>query len=156
MNIISRFFIISDLHLYQAEIHEYEGRPIGYEDLLRKRWNHLVKDTDIVIVLGDLNFGKAGQLAPYMNSLKGRKIGVRGNHDKKSLSYYMNAGFDCMADEMKFNDIFGQNIIFSHIPVEVIPEGYINIHGHFHSAQHRETEQYPKEKGYYLYNPEKN
>lgn len=81
----NRIYIISDRHLEHPAILEFESRPVGYEKLFRERWNKVVKKQDTVIDLGDVIFNNAKNLKSYMNELNGKKILVRGNHDKNSI-----------------------------------------------------------------------
>ena len=64
---------------------------------------------------------------------------VKGNHDGKSNSWYLDNGWDFVAYAIK--DIyFGVKILFSHIPQ--VWEGWyeLNIHGHLHNISHRDKE----------------
>lgn len=150
-----RFWLISDTHFFHKEIIKWEGRKPNFEKEIIRKWNNTVKKDDYVYLLGDVSFWKADQLKPIMDQLNGKIILVRGNHDKKSFSYYINNGFLLAVDEIKLRDFYWKDIILSHIPLDSIPKGYINVHWHLHSANHREKGLYTKERGYYLYNPEK-
>jgi calcineurin-like phosphoesterase family protein len=83
----------SDLHLGHANIIKYTGRPFwtnGHPDAdmmdeqLIANWNNNVSDRDTIYILGDFCFWRKG-VSPmlYFTRLKGRKILIKGNHDKK-------------------------------------------------------------------------
>ena len=48
-------------------------------------WNSVVKEDDIVFVLGDLGFCGIEKLRPLMSQLKGKIILIQGNHDSDSV-----------------------------------------------------------------------
>jgi calcineurin-like phosphoesterase family protein len=105
-------------------------RPDNYQDLILKACKRMIAGQDVVIHLGDVINDRPGELSDIMAKIPGRsKILVRGNHDKKNDTWYLNKGFDFVCDKI----VMG-NAILSHIPVP-IPENMgidWNIHGHFH------------------------
>jgi len=81
-------------------------------------------------------------LGDYLYRLPGRKHWlIRGNHDRKSNSWYIDHGWDWIGENMELK-MFNKNNIFSHIPLAMfrIPWNSINIHGHLHGNNHRESE----------------
>lgn len=48
-------------------------------------WNEVVHPDDLVYMLGDVGFAKPATLIPFLLSLHGKKILVKGNHDKGLL-----------------------------------------------------------------------
>jgi calcineurin-like phosphoesterase family protein len=66
----------------------------------------------------------------------------RGNHDRKSNSWYLANGWDFVADEMTVT-LFGMRIAFSHKPLTsyLYPGTGINIHGHHHNTLHHPEDQ---------------
>ena len=50
-----------------------------------ENWNKVVKDDDVVFVLGDLGFCGYEKLSPYIARLKGKKYIVQGNHDSDKI-----------------------------------------------------------------------
>lgn len=48
-------------------------------------WNEVVHPDDLVYLLGDVGFAKPDTLIPFLLSLHGEKILIRGNHDKALL-----------------------------------------------------------------------
>lgn len=146
---MSRIWITSDWHLNHRAILDFEGREPWYEKEIIRKINNQVKKEDILINLGDVIFDRFSELSFYMEQIKcDTKILVRGNHDKASFDSLINKWFTFVCDEFKLH--YQQyRIIFSHKPLEEVPEGWINIHWHLHSWYHR------GDKGNILYNPEK-
>lgn len=80
-------YAISDLHLSFST-----NKPMsifkGWEnhaDKIRANWKRLVKDEDTVILAGDLSWGlkieEAREDFAFLDSLPGKKILLKGNHD---------------------------------------------------------------------------
>ena len=79
-------------------------------------------------LLGDFCWG---ELESSFLSLPSRKVLVKGNHDKKSYSYYYNHGFDFCCETFGLS-YMSAKVVFSHKPLE---DGMydLNIHGHLHN-----------------------
>lgn len=125
-------WLISDTHLFHDKIIEYCNRPPNHTQLIIENWRKLVKPEDFTIHLGDVIFRQKSQLKEILDSIPGRKILIRGNHDDESLDWYMSHGFDFACDAL-----IQQDIIYTHIPIEELPYGQkvrFNIHGHLHNA----------------------
>lgn len=132
-------FLTTDTHFSHDKMIEYCGRPEGFENLIVKGFQVLRPD-DLLIHLGDICIGKdSEQHARYIQPIVCKKILVKGNHDKKSNSWYLSHGWDFVCDSFSDN-LFGKRILFSHRPHEDIGEFDINIHGHFHNAEFRKAE----------------
>jgi calcineurin-like phosphoesterase family protein len=112
-------FFTSDPHYGHENILTYENRPFKdiYEmnDELIRRWNSVVKDGDLVYVLGDLTLEHPRDIK-FIKQLKGNKILIYGNHDStKFKNRYKDLGFlDCLY-EVKMK-IAGQTVILNHFP----------------------------------------
>lgn len=97
-------------------------------DIINK-WNSVVKDDDIVYVLGDYCLGTKEQLYEVTSKLKGHKILVMGNHDRLARKYFLEAGFE----QVIKNPIIVDGIfILSHKPIDIELGQLYNIHGHKH------------------------
>lgn len=99
-------------------------------ETLIENWNKTVHSKDTVYHLGDVAIPKSGLVV--MDRLNGRKILMRGNHDRYKLRDYA----------PYFEDIRGcfyrDGLVFSHIPVhrDTFKGGYVgNVHGHLHCYQ---------------------
>ncbi len=83
-------FTISDLHLSQGastgkSMEIFGHRWQGYVEKLEKNWRALVSDTDTVILAGDISWALSASEAVddfrFLNTLPGKKIVGKGNHD---------------------------------------------------------------------------
>jgi calcineurin-like phosphoesterase family protein len=135
-----KFFLTSDTHLNHGNIATYCDRPSNFTDMIIKRWNERVRWEDTVIHLGDVAIGPRGLVENQIRNLNGRKILIRGNHDRNaSNSWWMDHGFDFSCDSMMF-----QGHWLTHEPAERLPyesqgtkgSTTLNIHGHLHNIWH--------------------
>jgi calcineurin-like phosphoesterase family protein len=131
-----RRWIISDTHFGHSELQAHERRPADVDARIAGAWNRIIKPEDLVIHIGDVAFNFV-RLKDFLDSLPGKKILVRGNHDSKSVTYYMSNGFDFACDGITISRVY-----FSHKPSPTLPkDAEYNIHGHFHKRfpeNHRE------------------
>jgi calcineurin-like phosphoesterase family protein len=131
------YYIISDTHFNHRKLIVAGYRPEDFEAKILNSFNRIGSE-DILIHLGDISIGK--EIDFHQNTLskfKFRKYLVRGNHDKRSVSWYLNNGWNFVCDSFSLN-MFGKNLTFTHKPV-TINKDEINVHGHIHSL-HREKE----------------
>lgn len=135
-----KFYLISDTHFNHGKIATYCDRPANFTDILVRNWANTVKPEDTVIHLGDVFIGKPEGWAALCPLLPGRKILVRGNHDRhRSVSWWMDNGFDFACDSMIF-----RNTWLTHEPAPNLPYAsqvypgspIVNIHGHLHNIWH--------------------
>jgi calcineurin-like phosphoesterase family protein len=129
-------FYTADHHFSHANIIKYENRIFLNIDEMNvfmiKRWNEVVGDDDTVYYLGDFSFDRP---ALFLKKLKGRKILLKGNHDRRTSTHYLQAGFDKVEKEMFITDT-DKKIVLSHEPKRIwdgIHEGVYHFHGHLHS-----------------------
>lgn len=104
-----------------------------------RNWNAVVKPDDKVYHLGDVAFCKFGKLQEIFGRLNGRKILIKGNHDRFKLSQYQQIFSDVRAYHVL------DKIALAHIPVHPLSldrwKG--QVHGHLHNRI------VPKDKRYY-------
>lgn len=90
-----------DPHFGHAKILEYESRPfatIREHDLeLMRRYSALVQPHHTVLWLGDVSFHDHTTTRSIVESLPGRKLLVRGNHDGR-ITRCLRIGFDLVFD----------------------------------------------------------
>ena len=101
--------------------------------VLIENWNNTVTDFDTIFHLGDVALTNESEMKEIISKLKGKKILMRGNHDKKSKEFFRSVGFEIILNNhLKLDK---EKLILSHKPLAdtEIPEGYINIHGHIHN-----------------------
>jgi calcineurin-like phosphoesterase family protein len=145
---VRKIFVISDLHINHFNIIRYTGRPFLSEkhqtDTIVTRWNSTVSSNDEIIVCGDFAFINKDFDSSIINTLKGHKILIIGNHDRKSKNYYSEHGFDFVCESLALRDI-----LFTHYPLdEIFPLHVVkellckyqyNIHGHIHEKETTNT-----------------
>ena len=159
-----RIFFTSDLHISHENILKFEPYRKKYlkceninehDKAIIGSWNSIVKDDDIVYVLGDLGFDRSSE-RQYVNQLKGIKILIRGNHDQEKDYYYYKLGFSAVMYEAVIK-IGKTKVLLSHYPYRLsfwsklklllrgkyhqkdqtkrpINRGMWLLHGHIHSG----------------------
>ncbi len=144
-------YFISDTHFDHANVIKYCNRPFkNVEDMnevIINNWNSVVGKDDIIYHLGDFAF-YIQDLCETVNRLNGKIFLIRGNHDRKTITYYNNSGLEIIPTQTKLDEY---KIILSHRPLmdDQIPSGYINVHGHIHERYLQDiypSESYSKEK----------
>ena len=131
-----KVWLITDTHFNHARMLELCGRPENFTQLILENWRKTVAPDDLVFHLGDVIFNRSSELKPMMESLPGKKILVKGNHDMQRSHWYMNRGFAFVCYGMEFRGVY-----FTHKPAKELPEGCkVNIHGHLHNTPHRDAE----------------
>lgn len=132
-----KIWLISDTHLGHNAMIEHCGRPKGFEVSIFVGLNRVYSD-DILIHLGDVSlYDDVKWHTLLRNQVVGKHWLVRGNHDKKSLTWYTSHGWDFVADRIDLN-VFGKRIALTHkpLPPSAIDEIDINVHGHHHNTLH--------------------
>lgn len=82
-------YVIADLHLATADASKsmevFGKRWHNYIEKLNNNWSRVITDNDTVIIPGDISWGlttlDARQDLVWLNSLPGKKIILKGNHD---------------------------------------------------------------------------
>ena len=127
------YWLIADTHFGHDDMVDFCKRPRNFSERILKAVGHTITN-GVMIHLGDICFGREEfwhkSLMDSIPTTVKRWL-VLGNHDKKSMSWYMDHGWDFVGFQFTLN-IYGLSIVFSHCPVWV-QEGQINIHGHFHN-----------------------
>ena len=128
-------YFISDTHFSHSNIIKYCNRPFNNVDIMNEtlinNWNSIVNKNDIVYHLGDftIDYDNLGELVKKLN---GKIYLIRGNHEGKSIKFYNEIGLKILPSKTKLDEY---NFILSHKPLDnnLIPDDYINIHGHIHN-----------------------
>ena len=134
-----KIWLTTDTHFNHTQLIEY-GRPADFEEQIKKNLKRMVKPEDLLIHLGDICIGNDLENSNWFKKELGcRTYLLRGNHDNKSLKWYLENGWDVVADRLDI-EMFGKKMCFTHIPVAW--DGYfdVNYHGHFHDTDHRRNE----------------
>lgn len=129
------YWVITDTHFGHTKLQEYCGRPVGFERKILEQIRHKVKFEDVLIHLGDFCIGDDFKWhREFMHKCNCRRWLIKGNHDRRTNTWYHINGWDMVADEVTLN-VFGKTVVLSHRPVDR-PGDYINVHGHGHITAH--------------------
>lgn len=134
-----RVFIWSDIHFGHKNIIKYAERPFPtvqlMQDCLIGNYLNTVTDKDIVIFGGDIGFMSENKINDILNTLPGYKIQIIGNHDIHRDGKLYDLAFDERhASYVLDVDVDGVSfqLLFTHYPMNEVPAGCINVHGHIH------------------------
>lgn len=135
-------WLISDTHFNHEKLTEWGGRSGDWQEQIWKGIKAIPKyQGDVLIHLGDLCIGDDKEvMRRWDESTAGlTTILIRGNHDKKSFSWYTAEGFNFVCDglELLFH---GHYLHLTHRPARVNNHSTFNIHGHTHGNMHRSEE----------------
>jgi len=129
------YWVITDTHFGDEQMHEYCQRPQDFEERIFKTLHSQIHIDDVLIHLGDFCIGKDEYWhQKFMMMCSGKKWLIRGNHDRKSNTWYHRNGWDFVGDRVQLN-IFGKTIVLTHKPIDDDGD-YINVHGHHHNTGH--------------------
>ena len=134
---MKNIWVIADTHFLHDNLckEEYCSRPKDHNQRIFKNLM-LIPEEDLLIHLGDISMGRELDVYEwFIKPLKCRKILVKGNHDQKSNTWYLNHGWDfvCYA----FSDTyFSKKILFTHYPRPANDYDY-NLHGHLHNNMYK-------------------
>ena len=122
-------FFTSDLHFGHKNVIKFCDRP--FKDLnhmecaIIDNFNERVKPEDTIYFLGDIFFYSNNEkISNVLSRMNGRKILIRGNHDKKGPNSLQTLGFDLVLEEVKIK-LNGKRVILSHFPywlLMIVPE----------------------------------
>lgn len=147
-----KLWFTSDLHFGHRNVIRFCNRPFVDEkemgSKLIENWNSVVRENDIVFVLGDVFwFNDSYSIKRVLNQLKGIIYIIPGNHDNFE-SYHRvidNPRFILCDDiiQVFLEGVEGKKIYelwLSHYPLMTWPHrdnGAINLFGHIHSHPNR-------------------
>jgi len=134
-----KIWIASDTHFGHEKMVEFCGRPKDFGPKIFKALAQIPSD-DMLIHLGDVCMGKdEASHAMWIQPLSCKKMLVMGNHDRKSISWYLEHGWDSVVHSAVI-EAFGKRILLSHVPYDskvVKHVAEVNVHGHFHDKTFR-------------------
>lgn len=139
-------YFISDTHFgHKGSLHWPNGNNRKFDSVehmnqvIVDNWNNIVNDDDLVYHLGDFSYKASSHTIKHvMESLKGRIILIKGNHDGRTLKVNSQIHrFESIHDRVTlFHD--NQYFILDHYPIlswERKSYGSIHLHGHVHEAE---------------------
>jgi len=129
----------SDIHWGHGNIIKYCNRPFPDRSLMDAcligNYKNVVKPQDVVIFGGDIGFHCENDINHILAQLPGYKIQIVGNHDVHRDGKVMQLAFNerhlCLVLDVVDADVEYQ-LLFTHYPMDSVPAGCVNIHGHIH------------------------
>ena len=135
----ARTWIWSDLHLHHKNIIRYCNRPFqsveAMNEALLAAWKETVGEADTIICGGDIALAgalKRERLA-RVRAMPGRKLLVRGNHDFGKNGRPADTGSD--ATWMALVITGNPTLLVTHIAMNEVPDGTVNLYGHVHNNE---------------------
>ena len=133
-------YFIADTHFNHEKIIAICNRPFTNVEEMNKqlvlKWNNKVNEEDTVYILGDFCFKMEKQdTINLLNQLKGKKILIKGNHDKFVGQKDFDKCFEKIYNYLQLNED-NQQIILSHYPIIDFAGMYYGakmIYGHIHN-----------------------
>ena len=132
-------FYIADWHYNYANILSYDNRPFKtveeMDAALVERWNATVTSADTVYVLGDMFWGGETKAVPVLDSLNGKKILIKGNHDRCKNTEFRKR-FDQISGYLEITD-GDRHVVLCHYPMPCFKNhfhGWYHLYGHVHNS----------------------
>ena len=128
----------SDLHLGHANIIDYQDRPfLDAADQDAELWNawERIDPNAVLVVVGDVALSDGACEATWerVRQAPGRhRHLVIGNHDLGGDGQVRTQGFDSTWSVL--TSAGDPPLLWTHYPLEQVPEGHVNIHGHTHGT----------------------
>ena len=136
---MGRNLYIADWHYNHANMLDYDNRPFKkveeMNEALVERWNVATTPADTVYVLGDMFWGGVTKAIPVLDSLKGQKVLIVGNHDKCKNAEFRQR-FAQIANYLEIVD-GGKHVVLCHYPIPCFKNhfhGWYHLYGHVHSS----------------------
>ena len=117
----------------------YKEKAEVMNKTLIENWNKVVKDNDLVFILGDLalNYGDINNVNNIIKKLNGDKILIVGNHDYEIInSKKFNKNLFLAIREYLEIKLYGKNFVMCHYPIlhfNKQDKGSIHLYGHMHA-----------------------
>jgi len=137
-------FVTADLHLYHQNIIKFQNRPFKsveeMHEVMIRNHNAIVTQNDTTYYLGDVSFGDPVATVEIFNRLNGKKILVRGNHDKDQLIHALKKN-DTIRIFRDYLELYHKPsklvVVMMHYPIlswRNASHGSIHLHGHSHGG----------------------
>ena len=129
--------VTSDLHMGHENVIEYANRPFrDVDDMNVTLWDNLTAASapdKVLVVVGDVALREGLNAVTWQQirdlDYRQRHL-VIGNHDLTGAGQLRAQGFDSVWSVMLSGG--EPPLIWTHYPLNEVPAGYINIHGHVH------------------------
>jgi len=133
-----KIWLTADWHLGEDRF-DIMGRPFTspseYVETLIRNHNAVVSENDAVIVNGDVCYQKATEYLSNVARFNGRKILIRGDHDRPLSDTDFEPYFFKIVPEGKGIpwEFGGHKCYITHYPTQGVPDVF-NLVGHIHCA----------------------
>lgn len=131
-------FYIADNHFGHFNIIRYDNRPFENISIMDRvmidRWNEVIGDEDTVYILGDFSWHKEDDTLKILDQLAGKKVLIRGNHDR--ISPQIAKKFAKICDYLEITDC-NQRVVMSHYPMPFWNGQFrdsVHLYGHVHNS----------------------
>jgi calcineurin-like phosphoesterase family protein len=147
---MSKVFVTADLHLNHTNIIKYCGRPFSsVEDMNRTildNWYSTISEEDTVYILGDFWWNPRKEYPLYQEfftdmgypgSPPGKKILIRGNHDKAIDEWLFDMVYDLYTISIDIGEGYPVPLVMSHYAMRVWDcshYGSFHLFGHSHGT----------------------
>lgn len=135
-------WVWSDIHFGHNNIIKYTAphRPFASKEEMNEaliaNYLKVVKPGDTVIWGGDIGFMSEGLINNILSIMHGYNIWIVGNHDMHRDGTPYKLHFQerhlCKVVDIKEPDGFQYQLLFTHYPLDKVPPGCQNVHGHIH------------------------
>lgn len=149
-------FYIADTHFGHTNVIKYDKRPFKtaqeMDETIIKNWNEVVTDKDTVYILGDFSWRKPDETLKILKQLNGKKILIRGNHDKMPGKVLRQ--FQEVKDYAEIKD-GDETVILSHYPMLFYNKQFhdtIHLYGHIHNSRQWEDCERWRRETYKIHN----
>ena len=131
-------FYIADTHFGHENVIRFDNRPFSdvseMEEIMVKNWNSKVTPEDTTYILGDFCWGNQKDAARIAERLNGKKILIRGNHDRE-MQGEARKSFQTIKEVHRIKDA-GRSVIMCHYPMPFYKHDYdastYMLYGHVH------------------------
>lgn len=142
-------FFISDLHAFHEKLAIKRGfdNSDAMNRTIQRNWNRDVGCKDVVYIIGDVSFAKAGPTCEFLESLTGIKRIVPGNHDAEKVLDGLGAvgrNIEILPPQVMVKAVESQGgenvvtkVVLNHFPLLIWHEchyGAYHLHGHSHGS----------------------
>lgn len=136
-------YYIADPHFGHANVIRFSERPFADVDEMNRclieNWNARVGDDDDVFIVGDFAYRNAESPKKLLETLRGRKHLVIGNHDKKWMKAIEPSDYFVEVDHALFTvDDKRRRIWMCHYPCMTWPKYTYHVYGHIHNNKPEE------------------
>ena len=141
---MTKIFCTSDTHFSHINIIKYCNRPFAsieeHDEALRSNWNEVVSNDDFLLHMGDLTLlsklSSNDRVRRIIESLKGKKTLVFGNHDSKHVRRSLVDMGWIVVQRIETSDV-----LFRHWPLSHNEPKKLCVHGHAHGKNRQAMHQ---------------